>query len=145
MTTQLRRILDLVRRTGDRMIVTDPEGKDAYVIMGLDQYERLLGSLTSSVPSPPSSPSVPPISSPPSDVWEALPPAGSQAETWDLGKLNPDEQKDLEAQYNAYLREKEVKKPVAQAKNSPAQSVPAATAKKKEEEFGEEQFYLEPI
>ena len=42
MNRQLKRILDLVRRTGDRMVVTDPDGEEAYVIMGLEQYEEIL-------------------------------------------------------------------------------------------------------
>ena len=37
-----QRILDLVRRTGDKMVVTDPNGDDAYVIMDLDEYELML-------------------------------------------------------------------------------------------------------
>ncbi|KKW32427.1 MAG: hypothetical protein UY77_C0024G0011 [Candidatus Uhrbacteria bacterium GW2011_GWA2_53_10] len=143
MNKQLRRILDLVRRTGDRMIVTDPEGEDAYVVMGLPQYEALLsgrGAVAASTPSTPKSS----VSSQPSDIWEALPPAGSQAETWDLGKLNPEEQMDLEAQYQAYLQEKDPKKSVDVAK-SPSPKAETVIPKQKEEEFGEEQFYLEPI
>lgn len=42
MKAQFQRILDLVRRTGDRMVVTDPDGEHAYVVMDLDQYEDLL-------------------------------------------------------------------------------------------------------
>ena len=42
MNHQFKRILDLVRRTGDRMIVTDPDGEETYVVMGLDQYEAIL-------------------------------------------------------------------------------------------------------
>ncbi len=42
MDSQFQRILSLVRRTGDRMVVTDQNGKDVYVVMGLDQYEHLL-------------------------------------------------------------------------------------------------------
>ncbi len=44
MNGQFKRILDLVRRTGDRMIVTDADGESAYVVMGLDQYEDLITS-----------------------------------------------------------------------------------------------------
>ena len=42
MKDQLKRILNLVRKTGDTMIVTDPNGDDVYVVMGLDQYENIL-------------------------------------------------------------------------------------------------------
>lgn len=37
-----QRILDLVRRTGDKMVVTDSNGDDAYVVMDLDEYELIL-------------------------------------------------------------------------------------------------------
>lgn len=42
MDRQFKRILDLVRRTGDRLVVTDPDGEEAYVVMGLEQYEEIL-------------------------------------------------------------------------------------------------------
>lgn len=42
MNDQFKRILELIRRTGDRMVVTDPNGKDTYVVMDLDDYETLL-------------------------------------------------------------------------------------------------------
>lgn len=41
MNYQFKRLLDLVRRTGDRLVVTDPNGEDAYVLMGLEAYENL--------------------------------------------------------------------------------------------------------
>jgi hypothetical protein len=41
MDHQLKRLLGLVRRTGDRLVVTDPDGEDAYVLMGLGAYEKL--------------------------------------------------------------------------------------------------------
>lgn len=37
-----KRILDLVRLTGDKLVVTDPEGERACVVMDLDDYELLL-------------------------------------------------------------------------------------------------------
>lgn len=41
MDNQLKRLLNLVRRTGDRLVVTDPNGEDTYVLMGLEAYEKL--------------------------------------------------------------------------------------------------------
>ncbi len=43
MNRQFKRILSLVKKTGDRLIVTDPDGNESYVVMDLDQYEGLLG------------------------------------------------------------------------------------------------------
>ena len=37
-----KRILDLVRRTGDKLVVTDSDGEEAVVVMDLDEYELLL-------------------------------------------------------------------------------------------------------
>jgi len=45
MNNQFKRILDLVRRTGDRMVVTDPEGKEPVVIMDFDEYEAMIEAL----------------------------------------------------------------------------------------------------
>ena len=46
----LKRFLDLVEKTGDKVIVTDPAGEHPYVLMSLAQYERLL-KLDESAPS----------------------------------------------------------------------------------------------
>lgn len=40
----LQRLLDLIGKTGDRVVVTDPAGDKPYVLMSLDQYEKLMGS-----------------------------------------------------------------------------------------------------
>ena len=37
-----KRIFELIRRTGDRLVVTDPEGEETFVVMDLDDYEMLL-------------------------------------------------------------------------------------------------------
>jgi hypothetical protein len=46
MDHQLKRLLNLVRRTGDRLVVTDPNGEDTYVLMGLEAYENLTDRLS---------------------------------------------------------------------------------------------------
>lgn len=52
MDYQFKRLLDLVRRTGDRLVVTDPNGEDTYVLMGLEAYEGLADRLPSIEPEP---------------------------------------------------------------------------------------------
>jgi hypothetical protein len=42
--SQLNRVLSLVRRTGDRMIIMDNESDSVMVLMGLDAYEKMLGT-----------------------------------------------------------------------------------------------------
>ena len=48
MDHQLKRLFNLVRRTGDRLVVTDPNGEDTYVLMGLEAYEKLADYIPSS-------------------------------------------------------------------------------------------------
>ena len=40
--SQLDRLLRFAQRTGDRLIITDSEGKQPVVILSLDEYELLL-------------------------------------------------------------------------------------------------------
>ncbi len=181
MDEQLRRILNLVRKTGDRMVVTDGNGEDVYVVMGLEQYENLVipqgikvvqphsrDELDDGLPSEASrsegwfedceaqeepgrivpshakvseSKPVAP-SAPPSDIWEAMPPAGTDSETWDISRMSDVEKIDLERQFENYQQEKgrvgiadeKLVAPVVEEKTEP-----------KDEDFSEEQFYLEPI
>lgn len=48
MSKQLKQVINLSKKTGDRIIVFDnSEPEDSFVVMTLDQYERLLnGNLT---------------------------------------------------------------------------------------------------
>jgi hypothetical protein len=41
---QLNRLLNLIRETGDRLVVADNESNDVFVLMNLDEYENLSGS-----------------------------------------------------------------------------------------------------
>lgn len=182
MDKQLRRILDLVRKTGDRMVVTDTNGDDVYVVMGLEQYEALvdLGSDDfdySGVDKPevgpysggdfeeperdlpeeyyaprpssegPSATYTPPsavdTSTEPPDIWDLMQPAGAEGSTWDLEKLTGAERKDLEKQFVEYQQRKAEEESRIKAQES--KKVEEVKETKKEEEFGEEQFYLEPI
>jgi len=45
MQDQFKRILELVRKTGDTMVVTDPNGKDVYVVMDLEHYESMVEAM----------------------------------------------------------------------------------------------------
>ena len=42
MNDSLKKIIDLAKKTKDRVIVTDNEGSDPYVIMDFDQYQSLI-------------------------------------------------------------------------------------------------------
>jgi len=194
MDKQLRRILNLVRKTGDRMVVTDANGDDVYVVMGLEQYENLVipkgndkvcanddrlggGWWNDCGPEeeeeegrvgPPSvavATTTPEFSTeavakadpsslrggetkqvpPPSDIWEVMTSAGSESETWDISKMSDVEKTDLERQFENYQQGKGM---AAVEPEKPASSFAKASEDKsevKDEDFGEEQFYLEPI
>jgi len=157
MKDQLKRILNLVRKTGDTMVVTDMEGEEAYVVMDLDQYERLLDganhpvfqkplalqeSWEDELPAFEPETSVQPESE--SDIWDAMQAANAQGDTWDMSRMNQQELAELEQQYAAY-----VNKTVSEAvEEHPIEAQQLASEPEKEpksEEFREEQFYLEPI
>lgn len=42
MNTQLHKILAFAQKTGDKVIVTDPEGKEPLVVMPFNMYEHLI-------------------------------------------------------------------------------------------------------
>lgn len=151
------------------MVVTDVNGEDVYVVMGLEQYESLVdvslpddegdwgegwwddhtgldkpsGDGTSAVP--PAS-SVPEVQTTPSDIWEAMQPAGEPGDTWDLSKMSEVEKSDLERQFQEYQRQKDQESATKPQKTVDSVPVVAEAADdKKDEDFGEEQFYLEPV
>ncbi|MBT5808073.1 hypothetical protein HOI18_02240 [Candidatus Uhrbacteria bacterium] len=182
MNDQFKRILDLVRRTGDTMVVTDPDGDEAYVVMNLDQYELMLDvehdlgemvmgddvecfeedlmgyEVQEEVNIPDVAENSPQIkaetkgigivsesgvpSESPADIWSAMKPAGEEGETWDPEQLNPDQLADLEQQYQVFAARN-----VQEAIDEVEAAAPQKTVSKPtdDDEFGEEQFYLEPI
>lgn len=180
MDKQFKRILDLVRRTGDRMVVTDVNGEDAYVVMGLEAYESLVeaqelfdedffdaerGDVPEELPfeipdellvpearrTDPAEVPLPP--EPPVEVdlveqvatekriWDAMQPAKQNGQTWDLSQLSDAERDDVRKAYEDLKAARTEAKPVEPVKS------PEDEPKKDsgEDEFGEEQFYLEPI
>lgn len=168
MKDQLKRILNLVQKTGDTMIVTDPNGDDVYVVMGLDQYENLrnidvfepeleMDELEGYRQSFPQSPSawgdvvetdelevVGDVIEKNPDIWSVMKPAGEEGETWDLAKLSENEAEDLEEKYKKYAQEPiEPSFPEIVTEAKSEEITPKLADN--EDEFGEEQFYLEPI
>ena len=157
MKDQLKRILNLVRKTGDTMIVTDPNGEDVYVVMNLDQYEGLLELPNDSYLAPLENdeqiediwPELPISDSDSSetkrenDIWEIMQPAGSNEDTWNVSNMSDMEIADMERQYKDYLTKtiSDVVEPEINTTPENVEQIP----KQNEEEFGEEQFYLEPI
>jgi hypothetical protein len=161
MNNQFNRILDLVRQTGDTLVVTDTDGEKAYVVMDLDQYELMLavehdlGVMVAGEnqwedqdlsdhqidtdPNP----------EPPADIWSAMKPAGEDGKTWDPTQMNAQQLADLEQQYQAFAA-RNVQEAIDEMGNRKQETgisnqVEKNTENPTDDEFGEEQFYLEPI
>jgi hypothetical protein len=129
MENHLKRVLALVRKTGNTMIVVDKEGQESFAVMDLNQYERLLGSPVTPTQSQPTATKVP-------DIWDVMQEAGEEGKTWDVDQLNEQELADLEKQYHEFAS-KSVKEAIVESKS--------VEQKKPDDEYGEEQFYLEPV
>lgn len=145
MENHLKRVLSLVRKTGDTMIVVDKDGQESFVVMDLDQYEMLLdaqfvgedwddGMAEEEVEEEEAQ--LKPKSANGPDIWDVMPAAGEEGETWDVDQLNQEEFADLEKQYEAFAS-RHVKEAIEETKTAPK--------KKEDDEYGEEQFYLEPV
>lgn len=150
MDSQLQRILDLVRRTGDRMVVTDPNGEDAYVVMDLDSYEDMvdfheafLGDSEEEVPIDHEMLDIEASDEEVPDIWDVMQPASEESgETWNYEAMGEQEQKDLEQQFAEYQANKTVKpQNFAEVSGNRDSETPVED----DDDFGEEQFYLEPI
>lgn len=151
MENHLKRVLNLVRKTGDTMVVVDKDGQESFVVMDLDQYEMLLdGSLgfdedwddiapesdeEFSSESDMEEEETAPVTSG-QDIWDVMPEAGADAQTWDIDRLSEGEMADLERQYKEFAGQ-HVKEAVEDT-HKPLE-------KPTDDEYGEEQFYLEPI
>ncbi len=180
MEKSFKRILELVKKTGDRMIVTDHDGENAYVVMDLEQYELIWDAVThpefefeeeidvqkteeevfipeentqndqkkadsqqmteieQEIPVNKQGIEAPKGDSP--DVWDVMHDAKEDGQTWDLSKLSDQELAQLEEQYKAFAN-KGVQEAIEQTKedsNEPEK-------KDQNDDFSEEQFYLEPV
>lgn len=162
MNENFKRILDLARRTGDTMIVTDPDGQDAFVLMDLDQYEMLMDVDHAIDPyadgdwsdvdemagydliDEEQSDFVPVsevIAEQAPDIWQTMQSAGEKGETWDVASMSESEILELEKQYRNFTNQGVEEAIEEEAK----QTIPPVKKQQNEDDFGEEQFYLEPI
>ena len=139
----MKRLLALIEKTGDRLVITDPAGEHPYVLMGLDHYEKLVvGEWKPEVvkhdPHPPQTLPVSnsfPDNKPPKreiPLWKApeTPASGPR-----LAQNRP-RVEDRPPQPPA--------RPPVQAQIPAPPSVPASPEVAQDSE-GEEQFYLEPL
>lgn len=135
----LKRLLSLIEKTGDRLVITDPAGEQPFVLMGLDHYEKLVvGEWKPDVqkrePAPPQalpiSTSFPDNKPPKREIplWKAPAPSNGP-------RL---------AQDRPRVEEKPAPRPQPAPQQAPLPTPPQKSDGPLEPE-GEEQFYLEPL
>ena len=148
MENHLKRVLNLVRNTGDTMVVVDKDGDDSFVVMNLDQYEMLLDTqmgYEDALQLEPSQDQSTPKNEAGSNIWDVMQEAGEEGETWDIDQLSQEEYKDLEKQYEAFAKG-HVEQAVAETqKVEKLEESPKINKIKEDDDYGEEQFYLEPV
>ena len=121
----LQRLLNLIGKTGDRIVVTDPAGENPYVLMSLDQYEKLMSEKGSSKREL--------LGSESSSPMPARRPTLQVAE-------------DLDPPINLSAPRKKREIPLWKPSTEPKKSKKAEVATEPEKESdSEEQFYLEPL
>ena len=122
------------------MVVVDKDGNDSFVVMDLDRYEMLLDAQIQT-----ESEDKPAVGA---NIWDVMQEAGDEGETWDIDQLNEEEFADLEKQYQAFARgnvEEAVEETHKFQKQEAVPDVENITKNSDEDEYGEEQFYLEPV
>lgn len=135
----LQRLLSLIEKTGDRLVITDPAGAHPYVLMGLDHYEKLVvgewkPEILKREPAPPQalpiSTSFPDNKPPKREIplWKSSASPSSAAPS-----LTPRAAEPLE-------------RPFAASRPAPTEPKPQPVPQNDvPEPEGEEQFYLEPL
>jgi hypothetical protein len=128
-----KRIFELIRRTGDRLVVTDPEGEETFVVMDIDDYEMLLDLGTS-------------------ECQCDCVPGFEEDDDFDPAAI--DEEFLFEPE-QTFEPEPLVTEPVVAEEESPEKQIEQVLPKietnfseksvKKEQDGEEEQFYLEPV
>lgn len=141
MKDSFRRILDLVRKTGDTMIVTDPNTEDIFVVMDVDRYEMLMDIGFDEENTDDLEELEDNQNQREKDIWQTMKSASDDTDTWDMEQMNKQELEELEDQYRQFTN-----KNVQAAIDENTEKKPKNEPKTQSDEgFNEEQFYLEPV
>lgn len=136
----LKRLLSLIEKTGDRLVITDPAGEQPFVLMGLDHYEKLV--VGEWKPEVQKRDPTPPQALPISTAFPDNKPPKREIPLW---KAPPTSQNGPRlAQDRPRIDESPTPKPAPAVKPTPPPSPPPKSQAPLEPE-GEEQFYLEPL
>jgi hypothetical protein len=136
----LKRLLSLIEKTGDRLVITDPAGEQPFVLMGLDHYEKLV--VGEWKPEVQKREPAPPQALPVSTAFPDNKPPKREIPLW-KAPATPQNVPRL-AQDRPRLDEPAPAKPAVTPKPVPAPEAPPKPQAPLEPE-GEEQFYLEPL
>jgi hypothetical protein len=137
-----KRLLSLIEKTGDRLVITDPAGENPYVLMGLDHYEKLV--VGEWKPEVMKREPAPPQTLPISTTFPDNKPPKREIPLW-KAPVQPQSGPRL-----AQDRPRTEEKP-APADPKPSEPLPTPLPTPKtaqnavQEPEGEEQFYLEPL
>ncbi|HBK34027.1 TPA: hypothetical protein DEP34_00725 [Candidatus Uhrbacteria bacterium] len=138
----MKKIFEMIRKTGDRVILVDFNSEEAFVLMPFADYEGLLQDLKIPKQSLISKQVFEPRQDEKgrNDIWESMREAGSSSETWDLSQMSPAELEELERQYQMFSQAKS-----KDEEDTKKTKEPSISNEKDVGDGGEEQFYLEPI
>ena len=158
---QFEKALNLMKKTGMGMVIMDESFDRAYVLMNIDDFQSELnvshdiGVVDASSGQDQEEEGGKKAGSP--DIWDVMPEAGSGAQTWDPEGLTHEEMGDLERQYEVFAAKnvgEAMKEAVPETSHNPP-TTPVSDAHEfksteqktdpKENDFGEEEFYLEPV
>jgi hypothetical protein len=157
MNNNFERVLSLVRRTGDKMVVFDKETDSSYVVMDFEEYELLVDvqdDLCEMVGHDPYEldDDVQPVEGSFDEdhsgeggeinVWDVMQGAGKGGETWDPASLTDNELVELEEQYQAFAN-RHVQEAIDETQTKKTET--ELEVKDSDDDFGEESFYLEPV
>lgn len=132
----LNRLLELIGKTDDKVVITDPAGEKPYVLMSLDQYEKLMNGSAAQKAAP--APQPKPAKRPSLQVAEDLdPPVTLKGMTSFEGQ-----KRDIPLWKSP---QETAKPPLPVAPLKTVQEGPFGHAQDKPETESEEQFYLEPL
>ena len=150
MENHLTRVLRLVQKTGDTMVVVDKEGADAFVVMDLDQYELLLDSQLALNEDPEIQLEKSEKEDRLPDIWDVMKSSDEDGETWDIDQLSEGELAELEKHYEAFANrhvQEAIEETVDQTggRKDDSKELENNEGPAVDDEYGEEQFYLEPV
>ncbi len=138
----LKRLLSLIEKTGDRLVITDPAGEQPFVLMGLEHYEKLV--VGEWKPEVVKHEPAPPQTLPVSTVFPDNKPPKREIPLWKAPAQAPPGPR--LAQDRPRVEEKPTPPPPKPPEPRPNPLPPPPTPQNTAPELeGEEQFYLEPL